>query len=449
MYNIILTLISIIPISILLCYLGIVKGKLTMQEKEINRVQGELENSNSQKKEIEAELTKLRSRVVELETLNEGLQLHLHQERNKLVSNEEKLSLQFQKLANQVLEEKGDRFTRMNKEALEKILQPLSMNINSFKQEVVRNHRETRDHKVALQTELKQIYQVNQKISQDANNLTRAIRGDNKKQGNWGEFILENVLENAGLVEGREYRRQPSFNTEGGKRLQPDVIIDLPKGKNIIIDSKLNLIEYEKYFHASEKSDEQEAIKNHLSALKRHIKNLHDKNYTTIYKLGGIDFVILFIPLESAFSVAIQGDSSLLDFAYKQGVIIASPSTLLATLRTVSHLWKEEYQNRYAVEIAKQSGALYDKFVSFVEDLKKIGVQIDLAQKSYQNASNKLFTGRGNLIKRTTRIKELGVPTTKKLNYPHSNQDISQLKEDNPQNPLTSSCETKTQQPKC
>ena len=252
-------------------------------------------------------------------------------------------------------------------------------------------------------------------MSKDATNLTKAIKGDSKVQGGMGEIILERVLERSGLMKDREYFVQESFTSEDGRRRQPDVIIKLPEGKNIIIDSKMSLTDYERYFSAENEEEQLLALKSHVQSIKRHIKQLSEKNYHNVYNIGSLDFVLMFIPIEPAFGLAVHYDNELFAEAFERNIVIVSTSTLLATLKTIASIWRQEKQNQNAQEIARQSGALYDKFVGLVEDLIEIGKKMDMSKKSYESAMKKLSLGTGNLVGRAEKIKELGAKTTKTL----------------------------------
>jgi DNA recombination protein RmuC len=256
---------------------------------------------------------------------------------------------------------------------------------------------------------------MNLQMSQDAQNLVKALKGDTKAQGNWGEIILQRILEISGLVKDREYFVQVSITTEDGKRYQPDIIVQLPDKKNIIIDSKVSLIAYDRYISNENEDDKQKEINSHLLSIKAHLKSLNSKNYQNLYKIDSLDFVFMFIPIEGAFALALQNDRQLYDTAFEMNIIIVSPTTLLATLRTIENMWNREYQNRNAFEIAKQSGDLFDKFVGFIEDLKNVGDRMDQAKKSYVGAMKKLTDGSGNLVRRVEKIKELGAKTSKSL----------------------------------
>lgn len=256
---------------------------------------------------------------------------------------------------------------------------------------------------------------MNQQITQEAKNLTTALKGQNKAQGNWGEFILESILEKSGLVKGREYVVQESLTTESGKRFQPDVIIKLPENKSIIIDSKVSLVGYEKFVSEEEDNLKQLGLRDHINSIRAHIKNLSGKNYQNLYQLESLDFVLMFMPIEPAFAVAVQSDPAVFTDAFEQNIVIVSPSTLLATLRTISSIWRQENQNRNALEIARQSGEMLDKFMAFVDDLISVGKGLISAKDNYDKAMNKLVDGRGNLISRSEKIKKLGAKASKTL----------------------------------
>ena len=420
MPTLVISLLTISLLGLTTSFIYIAHLRVTAHGLSIQRTVAEEQLATTQEtlNASQHENSDLKERITALQVHKETLQNHLSEQEKKASEDQQKLLLQFQNLSNKLLEQKSEKFTHLNKLEMEKILKPLSEKIHSFEQEVARTHREALNHKVALRTELERMHSLNTRMSQEAHNLTQAIKGDSRIQGNWGEFILESILENAGLVKGREYVVQHSFTDQDGKRRQPDVIIQLPQQKSIVIDAKVSLKDYEQYFHAQDEKERTLFLQKHLAALKRHVKTLHAKNYAQTYDLKSLDFVLMFVPLESAFTLALQKDPSLFQQAYHQNVILASPSTLLVTLRTIAHVWKREYQSQYAAEIAQQSGALYDKFVSFVEDLRKIGLQLNTTQKVYQSALNKLSEGKGNLISKAERIKALGARTKKQLNPP-------------------------------
>ena len=269
--------------------------------------------------------------------------------------------------------------------------------------------------RASLSTQLKNLQELNQMMAKEASNLTNALKGETKTMGNWGEFILESILEKSGLVKGREYTIQETRMSEEGRRLQPDVIIYLPENKCIIIDSKVSLIAYEKYTSSENDTEKAFALREHVDSIRKHIRELSGKNYQNIYDITSLDFVLLFMPIEPAFSLAIQNDSEIFNEAFEKNIVIVSPSTLLATLRTIQNLWRQENQNINALEIARQTGALYDKFQGLISDLIELGKRMNTMQSSYENAMKKLYTGRGNLISSVENIKKLGARTSKSL----------------------------------
>ncbi len=326
-----------------------------------------------------------------------------------------KFTTEFENVANKILKNHSEEFTKTNVKNIGEILNPLKEKLGEFEKKVNDAYdKELRD-KVSLREEVKKLYELNTKISDDANNLTKALKGDSKKQGNWGEFVLEKILERSGLTKGIEFEMQVSVKSDEGKRYQPDVVVFLPEKKHIIIDSKVSLTAYERLVNANEEEERKRYMNEHILSIRRHIKELSEKNYQSAKDMNSPDFVLLFIPIESSFGVAVQADQQLFNDAWTNKIVIVSPSTLLATLQTISSIWKQENQTRNAMEIAKQGGALYDKFVGFVIDLEKIGKNIHQVQESYEEAMKKLSTGSGNLINKAESIRKLGVKTSKRL----------------------------------
>jgi len=323
--------------------------------------------------------------------------------------------LEFQNIAGKLLDEKSQRFTETNKNNLDALLNPLKENIKAFEEKVEKVYKAESDERNMLRGEITQLMALNKQISDEAQNLTKALKGDNKKQGNWGEVILEKVLERSGLVRDREYRLQASITDPDGVRLQPDAIIDLPDDKHLIIDSKVSLIAYERLVNAETEEERKLHSKGHVESIRMHVQNLSSKNYHDLYQINSPDFVLLFVPIESSFSLAVQIDAGLFGDAWDKRVVIVSPSTLLATLRTIASIWKQERQNRNVLEIARLSGAMYDKFVGFVGDMESIGKNIRQSQSAYDNAFNKLVDGAGNLTKTAEKIKGLGAKANKQL----------------------------------
>jgi DNA recombination protein RmuC len=377
-------------------------------KQEVDRLQNQIENKNSLIQETTQKLGAAQQ-------LNLSLQEKLENHQKEIESTQLQLQQKFEILANRLFEEKSEKFTQQNSKQIREILNPIKDKIETFEKRVNEVYKHESHERSTLKGEIKTLVELNQKISQEANNLTKALKGDTKKQGNWGEFILEKVLEQSGLSKGNEYEVQHSTTNENGRRLQPDVVVHLPDKKHLIIDAKVSLIAYEKLTNAEDEKEKQEHLKQHLLSLKTHIKLLSEKNYAAAKGLDSPEFVLLFVPIESSFSIAVQEDRDIFQYAWDMKIVIVSPSTLLATLRTVASLWKQEKQTKNALAIAKQAGNLYDKFVGFVEDLKKIESSIEQADKAYKNAFNKLQSGSGNLIRRAEKIRELGIKTSKSL----------------------------------
>ncbi|XWN34977.1 MAG: DNA recombination protein RmuC [Roseivirga sp.] len=385
-------------------------------------LQAKLDGTLQQLEEAKAALAQAQGQQLQsaqdlarLEATNQHLAEKLSEQKQEVEAMQDKLTVQFKNLANDLLEEKSKKFTDQNKVNLEGLLKPLGERIQAFEQQVVQTNKESLERNVALRTEVRKLNELNTQITKEAESLTKAIKGDTKTQGNWGEFILESILEKSGLVKDREYSVQASFVTEEGKRYQPDVIIKLPEGKHLIIDAKVSLVNYEQFHSSEQEVDRTVALKKHIQSIRRHIQELSAKNYQHQYDLKGLDFVLMFIPIEPAFSLAAQHDAALFNDAYEKNIVLVAPSTLIATLRTIANIWKHEYQNQNALEIAQQGGALYDKFVGFVEDLKQLGRQMDVTQKTYVEAVKKLYEGKGNLVRRVENIKALGARTSKTL----------------------------------
>jgi DNA recombination protein RmuC len=395
------------------------QGLLDLKEKEHQKA---LEWHKEERQRIEDELRDLResfmeerSRVIKAEeALRMQLDKQLEQEKN-LSELQRKFSLEFEQLANKILEEKTAKFTESNKANLDFILNPLKENIKAFEQKVEKVYKDESDERNMLKGVISQLMIQSKQIQEDANNLSKALKGDNKKQGNWGEIILEKVLERSGLVKDREYRIQASMSHSEGSRMQPDVLIDLPDEKHIVIDSKVSLIAYERLVCAESDEERASHVKQHIASIKGHIQNLSGKNYQDLYQINSPDFVLLFIPIESSFGIAIQEDTELFNYAWDRRVVIVSPSTLLATLRTIASIWKQERQNRNVLEIARLSGSMYEKFVGFLTDMESIGRNIKLSQESYEKALAKLSTGSGNLSITSEKIKKLGAKTNKQI----------------------------------
>jgi DNA recombination protein RmuC len=322
---------------------------------------------------------------------------------------------QFENLANKILEDKTKRFTEQNKANLDLLLQPLGLQIREFKQKIEQVYDSEAQQRVSLRNEIELLRTLNEKMDQDAINLTNALRGQSKTLGNWGEGLLEEILQKSGLTKDREYIVRETFTAPDGKRSQPDVVIVLPEGRHLIIDSKINLASYLRYSSSEDDAESRAELKKHITGVRTHLRELDVKSYQDHYKLNSLDFVLMFVPLEPAFIAAVRQDVTLFDDAFAKRVVIVCPSTLLATMRTVRNIWRQEQQKQNVLEIANQSGALYDKFVGFVEDLKEIGTRLRQAQLSYDAAHNKLTSGKGNLVSKAERILQLGAKASKRL----------------------------------
>jgi len=358
---------------------------------------------------------KLKEEKVRLEEQNRFLQKENAEKIEEVKSIQERLTTEFENIAGKIITQKSKELTEKQHEKLSTILDPLKENIDDFKKKVADTYeKELRDN-LSLKAEVKKLYDLNSKISTEAENLTKALKGDVKKMGNWGEVILERILEDSGLTKGREYQREVADTNEEGKAIRPDVVIYLPEDKHIIIDSKLSLVDYEKYVSCDDDEERKAHLKKHVESMRKHIKGLFEKNYASAKKLNSPDFVLMFLPLESSFAAAIEGDAQLFSFAWEHKIVPVSPSTLLATLKIIASIWKQEKQTRNAQEIARQGGALYDKLVGLLEDIQKIGRTINVLQNNYSDAVNKLSTGRGNLLSRAEKIRELGAKTSKKI----------------------------------
>ncbi|MNL13947.1 DNA recombination protein RmuC [compost metagenome] len=328
---------------------------------------------------------------------------------------QQQFKLEFENIASKILEEKTEKFTLQNRANLDVILNPLKENIKAFENKVEKVYKAESDERNILKGVIAQLMDQSRQIQEEAGNLTKALKGDSKKQGNWGEVILERVLERSGLVKDREYRIQFSLSSSEGSRMQPDVIIDLPDDKHIIIDAKVSLVAYERWVAADTDEEHELQLKQHLLSIKTHIQGLSAKNYHELYQINSPDFVLLFIPIESSFGIAVQQDAELFNYAWDRKVVMVSPSTLLATLRTIASIWKQERQNRNVLEIARLSGSMYDKFVGFLTDMESIGRNIKLSQDAYDKALNKLSTGTGNLSNTSEKIKKLGAKASRQI----------------------------------
>ncbi len=372
--------------------------------------------------ELKRELELNRNKVIELNNSLSGteadyrnLQEKLNDQKKELDSIQEKFAVQFKNLANDIFEEKSRKFTEQNRSNISDLLKPLGDRIGEFEKKIDQTHRDAIEKNAGLFNELKNLKDLNLQMSEDARNLTRALKGDTKAQGTWGEFILESILEKTGLEKGREFLVQESFTNSEGRRQQPDVILNLPENKHIIIDSKVSLTAYNGYVNAE--TDEQRAgfLKSHIVSIRQHMRLLSEKNYQKNYSDNGLDFVIMFIPNEPAYLLAIQSDRTLYEEAFDKRIVFVSPTLLLPSLQLIKSAWRQEYQNRNVFEIAKRAGDLYDKFVGFTEDLLNLGRHLDSSKKFYEESMKKLTTGSGNLVSKVENLKKLGAKADKSI----------------------------------
>ncbi len=398
------------------------KNQITNLTLEKTRVEERNKLVEENLKQISIELNSERAKVLQISSENsslksgsDNLQEKLTEQKIEIEKLQEKFTKEFENLANKILDEKSTKFTAQNKENLDLILKPFNEKIKEFEKKVEDIHLKDSNERAGLREQIKGLHDLNQQMSKEAANLTNALKGQSKTQGNWGEFILESILEKSGLVKGREYLVQENITAESGKRFQPDILIKLPEDKTIVIDSKVSLIAYEKYSSSENDNERMSALREHILSIRNHIKGLSAKNYQNLYQIQSLDFVLMFLPIEPAFSLAVQYDAGIFNEAFEKNIVIVSPSTLLATLRTIASIWRQEKQNKYAQEIAQQGGALYDKFVGFVEDLIYLGTRLDAAKGSYSDAMKKLHEGSGNLVSRAEKIKALGAKATKSL----------------------------------
>ena len=387
----------------------------------IKQINGELEQKLRHQGEL---IHSMEKDAIILEQQFAAAQSIWQEKEAMLQSQKRQMQVEFKQLAQDILQQQQQRLAAENEKQLGSLLNPLEIQIKHFQQKVEMSYQAEAKERFSLVKEIKNLQQLNQRISDDAAGLTQALKGQNKIQGGWGEVILERVLERSGLEKGREYQVQVSTTTETGRRLQPDVIVNLPEGKQIIIDSKMVLISYLAYVEAETEDEKQKALKQHLDAIKRHIKDLSGKAYETLPGISTLDFVLLFIPIEAAYLLAIQADANVFSDAFDKNIIVVGPSNLLATLRTIQNIWRNEKQSQNAVEIAKQAGAMYDKFVGFVADMDEVGNRLNMARRGYDSAMNKLNSGKGNLVGRAQQLKVMGAKTNKQL--PSSHLDESQ-----------------------
>ncbi len=395
--------------------LGVLTAQLEAEKQHSARLDQQVTELKQESQTRQDQIIQLKDESARLETQLSAERKQADEKLKLLDEARGQLNTEFQNLANKILEEKSNKFTQQNKENIDRVLNPLREQLGDFRRKVEDVYEKESKDRMSLFHEIKSLKDLNQQISEDALNLTNALKGQTKTQGTWGEVILERVLEESGLHNGREYETQGSFTSEEGKRLRPDVIVHLPEGKDIIIDSKVSLTAYERYCSTDDDNQRKTALKEHIASLKAHVKGLSVKNYEDLPDIKSLDFVLLFVPIEAAFITAVENDRDIFREAFDQNIIVVSPTTLLATLKTVHNIWRYEYQNRNALEIADKAGSLYDQFVLFVQSMDDIGDKLDKANDAYHTARKRLVEGRGNLIGRTEKLKTLGAKAKKSL----------------------------------
>ena len=370
----------------------------------------------------DAELDELSAIRLDLTTTNGVLEQRLIGQQNQyeaqlklLQDAKQTLGQEFENLANRIFDDKQAKFSLQNKEALEVTLSPLRRDIGDFRKQVESAYDKENADRNKLAGQISELQKQTLQISADAVSLANALRGDNKAQGNWGEFVLEKLLEDSGLTNGREYDTQVALKDDTGKRRNPDVVVHLPEGRDIVIDAKVSLVDYERYFHAEDEETKAQCLRQHLASLRAHIKGLSGKDYESLEGVNSLDFVLIFVPVEAAFVLALDHDPEMMRDAYDRGIILVSPTTLMVTLRTIKNLWRYADQNRNAQLIADKAGALYDQFVGYVEALDDVGKHLDKSKDAWDTARKRLTSGRGNLVKRTEELKKLGAKTKKSL----------------------------------
>ncbi len=394
---------------------SLMAGRRQYMKEKVIGLEEETRALDRQIKEREAEMIRLTRELAVATTNHKNLKEKLEEQKTDISNLQDRFRIEFKNLANEILEEKSKKFTEQNQSNLDQLLKPLGEKIRDFEKKIGDAYDKEAQQRFSLKEEVKRLAELNKRIAEDAENLTRALKGDSKAQGNWGEMILENILERSGLVKDREYIVQPSFQGDDGRRMQPDIVVTYPGNRSVIIDAKVSLTAYERLVDAPGPELREKYLKEHLNSIRNHITELSNKNYLDIYQVQSLDFIMMFLPVEPAYLVAIKEDPEIWNYAYDRRILLISPTNLLAALKMIASLWRQEHQNKNALEIARQSGDLLDKFYALLSDLNDLGNRLKLTQKSYDDAINKLSEGKGNLIRRAQRIEELGAKTKKKL----------------------------------
>ena len=388
------------------------EDQLQQANTELNTTKAEFSDYRDVAQSKEHELSQ-RAQIAEVRAQE---QLKHHEQLNQeIVKSQEKLQKDFEALSSKVFEESRKKFENESKRTLDTTLDPLKKEIESFRKRVDETHQEELKGRSRLEGQIQELHKQTQQIGQDAVQLATALKGESKSQGNWGEMVLERLLEESGLEKGREYETQSSFRDEDGNLKQPDVIVHLPENKDIVIDAKVSLVAYERFYNAETDQEKELALKEHMQSLRTHFIGLSGKSYESLENINTLDFVFMFVPVEPAYSLAFQHDPGLFQQAYDKGVVVVSPTTLMATLKIVAGLWRNEKQNRNAQEIAEKAGGLYDQFVLFIDSLDDLGKKVDATQKSYETARKRLSDQKGDLVGRVEKLKKLGAKSKKQM----------------------------------
>lgn len=390
--------------------------KLEERDRQIESLEKRLNESQTATLQSKSDNEKLLIKKTELESKIEHLLAENSKQQEESLKNQELLKNEFKVLANEILKSNQKEFSS-------NLILPFQEKIKSFEKQISESFEKEMRDKISLKTEVQKLHELNTKISEEAHNLTLALKGDSKQQGNWGEFILESILEKSGLLKNSEYFTQQNYTDEAGKRLLPDVVIKMPEEKDLIIDSKVSLTAFERYHSADNDEDREQALKDHVLSFRNHVKNLSQKEYHLIEGVNSPEFVLLFTPIESSFNAALKADPELFSFAWEKNIVLVCPSTLLATLKTVASVWKQEKQTKNAIKIAEESGKLYDSFVRFFESLDSIDKNLIKTQSSFEEAKKRLLTGKGNIVKRIENLKKMGAKASKQLPSSLSNYE--------------------------
>jgi DNA recombination protein RmuC len=389
-------------------------GMLVAEQERTKSLEGQLTDARRAMESERNRVLELTNSLASTEADYRNLEEKLDERKAEFVEMQEKFTAQFKNLANDIFEEKSKRFTDQNKSNIHDLLKPLGEKITDFERKVEDTHKDSITRNAALREQLENLQRLNVQMTREAENLTRALKGDSQAQGAWGEFILESILEKSGLERDREYSIQESFATAEG-RLRPDVIIRLPENRHVIIDSKVSLKAYNSFVNATTEEEKTIALKAHMLSIRQHMKGQADKNYQKNISENGLDFIIMFIPIEPAYILAIQSEKSLYEEALEKRIVFVSPTLLIPSLQLIKNVWKQEYQNRHVLDIANKAGDLYDKFVLFTDDLINLGRQMEATKKTYESAMNKLAVGNGNIVRKIEDLKKLGAKATKSI----------------------------------